>query len=240
MLFTASNSAGTSEIRLSKPVDGRDATTVTPGSEALWLGNGEEFLYNVDSGHAAVFSLRTMSMALLRDPGRRGHQMIAEKAVSPHAKAIALLLANDRAEWTVVVYEGDGFEHVTAFALNAARRIQFDSSIDRLFVSLQLPGSASTLTILDWKAEKIRHAGRYQGFDLTDVMAGEERKTIVVGATQSNDLWLYGRFGRRRLTTDGENLWGSMSPSGDLLLSKRMSSGQYVIWLQGLVNPPGR
>src|SRR4051794_3444476 len=67
LLFTAQTQTGASEIRVSSPV-GREARSVTSGADPLWLGGNDEFLYNVDSAHAAVFSLPTMSFTLLADP----------------------------------------------------------------------------------------------------------------------------------------------------------------------------
>ena len=41
---------------------------MTSGADPLWLGGNDEFLYSVDPSDAAVFSLPTMSFALLAEP----------------------------------------------------------------------------------------------------------------------------------------------------------------------------
>jgi serine/threonine-protein kinase len=111
LLFGATTAAGGTEIRLSGRRDGGQAKPITPGGEPIWMRNGKEFLYDIDPSHAASFSLPTMSFILLADPGLGGHQMIAEKAASPNADAVALLLVDESAQWAVAVYEGRGLEH---------------------------------------------------------------------------------------------------------------------------------
>jgi hypothetical protein len=76
ILFTSTAANGTTEILLSPTSDGSAAKPVTAGLEPLWLRNDEEFLYSIDPYHAAVFSLRTMTFALLPDPKVSGAQLL--------------------------------------------------------------------------------------------------------------------------------------------------------------------
>ena len=62
--------------------DGRDAKPVTPGSDPVWMMNGEEFAYSIDGAHAAVFSLPTMKFRLLGDRGLGSDQSILGKTAS--------------------------------------------------------------------------------------------------------------------------------------------------------------
>jgi hypothetical protein len=55
---------------------------------------------------------------------------------------------------------------------------------------------------------------------------------VLLGRHRSNDAWLYGSNGRRRLTSDGENFSAAMSAAGDLLLSKQGGDGGMSIWWQ--------
>jgi serine/threonine protein kinase len=231
VVYGATSVRGTAEVRYSKFLDGRDASIMTVGSDPLWLRSGEEFIYNVDSAHAAVFSLSTMAFTLLKDPQLTGHQLISEKAVSSRRDVVGLLFFEDRGGWTVVVYDGERFNRSTAFGMSAARRIRFDSETDRLFVSYYLANTVSTLASLDWQVGGIRNEGRIEGFDLTDlVRAGADR--IVVGRQESHDAWLHEGGKARQLTTDGETFSASMSSGGDLLLGRRTPTGAYSIWFK--------
>jgi serine/threonine protein kinase len=232
LLFMAQNAAGAMEIRLSNTKDGHRATTVTPGSDPLWLRNGEEFIYNIDAAHAAVFSLPTMSLTLLPDPHLGGHQNIVEKAVHPTADTVALLLFVDNSEMAVAFYEGRTFDYRKTFVVPAGLRIQFDDRSDDLLISYQLSGPVSTLAALDWRDGIFRNLGRYSGLALVGARAQEDR-TIVLGRAVSRDAWFNDGSGWHPLTSDGENYSAAISLTGDLLLSKRSDDGRFSIWSQG-------
>jgi hypothetical protein len=91
LLFTANTTAGGNEIRHSVHPDGSEATPLTAGSDAVWLMNGEEFAFSIDSSHAAVFSLPTKRLRLLADPGLGGLQTILGKTASAHSEGLALM-----------------------------------------------------------------------------------------------------------------------------------------------------
>src|SRR6185312_660394 len=77
LLFDSQNQAGASEIRLSDTPDGKAARVITSGADPMWLGRGgDEFVYDVDTSHEAVYSLPTMRFLLLGDPGFGVHRMI--------------------------------------------------------------------------------------------------------------------------------------------------------------------
>jgi WD40 repeat protein len=228
LLFTAQNAAGTSEIRISQP-DGHDAKVATSGSDPLWLPSGEEFLYEVDSTHAAIFSLPTMSLTLLPDPHLGGHQAIVQKAVHPSKDTVALSVFVDNSEPAVEFYEGGTFEYRKTFVVPAGLRIQFDDRGDNLLISYQLSGSVSTLAELDWRKGTYRNLGRYPGFDLIGARA-QGGQTLLLGRHVSKDIWLYDDSGGHPLTSDGENYSAAISPTGELLLSKRGADGNLSIW----------
>jgi dipeptidyl aminopeptidase/acylaminoacyl peptidase len=228
LLFVGQTVAGTSEIRLSAKGDGTDAISVTPGSEPIWLRSGEEFVYNLDSGHVAVFSIATMRYSLLADPGLGGRQLVADKGASSQTDTVALLFLNDRAEPIVAIYEGEAMDLRVASHFPASVGVRFDEK-DRLLVSHQLSASKSTLATFDWRAGSARELGLYPDLDLVD-FARAGPSEILLGRHLSRDLWLYDGFTRRELTTDGETTSGAISRNGDLLLGKRDGDGSYRIW----------
>jgi hypothetical protein len=237
LVYTAQNATGASEIRTARP-DGRDAKVATSGSDPVWLHSGEAFLYDIDSTHAAIFSLPTMSLTLLPDPHPGGHQVVVEKAVHPTKDAIALSVFVDDSTPAVAFYEGGAFEYRKSFIVPAARRIQFDGQDDTLLISHQ-SGSISTLAELDWRRGLYRNLGRYPGFDLIGARAQRER-TLLLGRHISKDIWLYDGSGGRQLTSDGVSCSGAISPTGDLLVSKLGDDGNFSIWSQGPVGAGNR
>ena len=56
LLSTAQTPAGVTEIRVAASREGRNGTTVTSGSDPTWLASDDEFVYDVDASHAAIFS----------------------------------------------------------------------------------------------------------------------------------------------------------------------------------------
>jgi serine/threonine protein kinase len=231
LLFTSKNTAGISFVYLSRSPDGRGAVPITPGDEPMWLKGGEEFVYGVDSAHVAVFSLATMTFSLVGDGGQSGRQMVSQKAVSPRGDAIALLLADERGQWSVVIFHGAGFTLRSAFSIPAARRIRFTNDSEKLLVSFQLARAMSTLTVLDWPRGTAKHVGTYPGFDLIDAGASSLGTTLLARRVLS-DVWLHEGGQKRRLTSDGQNFSAAVSIDGDLLLGRLTSSGQYTIWLK--------
>jgi hypothetical protein len=232
LLFTALNGSGTTEIRLSGQSDGAQAATIVSGFEPLWLPSGEEFAYNIDSFHAAVFVLPTSSSTLLSDADPRERRPILEKAASLATGEVAVLLGSTQAMPLIAIYGGNEVTLQKAFVVPGAFRLYFDSKSDRLLVSYQLSASRSSMTDLDWKNGILHEIGSYAGLDL--ITARQSGDSLVALARhRSKDVWLYGAGAPRRLTSDGQNFSAAMSPSGDLLISKRGSSGKLSIWWQG-------
>jgi WD40 repeat protein len=234
LLFTAQTQSGASEIRVSTP-DGREAKTVTSGADPLWLGGNDEFLYTVDSSHAAVFSLPTMSFTLLAEPnfGQR-RATILDKAVSQTASTVALLLATDNMEFGIAVYDQPPFEKAKVFAVPNPHQIQFEPKNDAIWFTLDAPQSSSTLAELDWRQPRLRSIARYPGFDLmwAAFPVGRATSKLLMARHSSSDVWLYSGKEKKKLTEDGADYSADLSPSGDLLVSRQGSDGAFSIWLR--------
>jgi hypothetical protein len=231
LLFTGQTQAGASEIRLSTP-EGRETTSVTSGADPLWLGGNDEFLYSVDSSHAAVFSLPTMSFALLAEPKFGQRRVILDKAVSQGGKTVALLMGADNSEFGIAVYDQPPFDQAKVFSIPEQYQIQFEPRNDAILVAYDSPQSSSALAELDWRHERLRTIGRYPGFDLTwsAFPVGRAASKILVARHSSSDVWLYDGTKRRKLTDDGADYSADLSPSGELLVSRLGSAGAFSIW----------
>ena len=236
LLFTSLTAAGTAEIRLSARPDGSDDKPITPGVEPVWLRSGDEFLYSIDPYHGAVFSLRTMNLTLLPDPGLGGRQLLAEKAASGRDDLAALLLVDDSNRIAIAVYEGVPLKLRSTSLLPAATRMNFDESSERLFVAYNLSKATSTLTALDSGQGRLSQVGRYSGFDLLGIhKVGDDR--VLLARSRARDAWLYDRAGRKRLTNDGETLSVAIAQDDSLLFTRRGEDGTFAIWLKGRDKP---
>ena len=237
LLFTAQTQAGASEIRLSSP-NGREAMSVTSGADPLWLGGNDEFLYSVDPSHVAVFSLPTMSFALLAEPKLGQRRVILDKAVSQTGKTVALLLGADNSEVGLAVYDQPPFEQAKVFWIPNQCPIQFEPRSDAILFSCAPSQSGSALTELDWRQETLRSVGKYPGFELVRAAFpnGQAATKLLVARHLSSDAWLYEGTKRRRLTTDGADYSADLSPSGELLVSRLGAAGSFSIWQ---INPDG-
>ena len=231
LLFTAQTQAGASEIRLSSP-DGQGATSVTSGADPLWLGGNDEFLYSVDPSHAAVFSLPTMSFALLAEPKLGPRPVILDKAVSQTGKTVALLVGADNSEVGLAVYSQPPFEQAKVFGIPDQCPIQFEPRTEAILFSYHASQSASALTELDWRQETLRSIGRYEGFKLERAAfpTGQAATKVLVARHMSSDVWLYEGTKRRRLTNDGADYSADRSPLGELLVSRLGAAGSFSIW----------
>jgi serine/threonine protein kinase len=229
LLFSAQTPAGASGIYLSEPPNGQGKTLLTSGSDPVWLGTDDEFVYDVDTSHAAVFSRPTMTMALLSDPEFGSHHVLVDAAAARSGDAIATLLGNDRTEFAVAVYGGQHFDTLHTFSVTVGTRIRFASDGELLLTSYRLPGIAAGIVRVDWRQQKVLSAGYFPGFDIVgaDLVGNDE---ILVIRQQSSDAWLDDGTRREQLTSDGQNSSAAMSEFGDLLLSKRDIEGNYAIW----------
>ena len=232
LLFTAQTQAGASEIRVSTP-DGREAKSVTSGADPLWLGGNDEFLYSVDSSHAAVFSLPAMSFTLLTDPKfGQGRASILNKAVSQSGNTVALVLGADNTEFGIAVYDQPPFEHAKVFAVPHPFQIQFEPGNDAILFEYDTPQSSPELVELDWRHERLRSIAKYPGFDLmwSAFPVGQAAAKLLVVRHFSSDVWLYNGKKKRKLTEDGADYSADLSPSGELLVSRLGAGGAFSIW----------
>ena len=230
LLFTATPPLGQPRSGCRTEPTARTPKSITPGSDPMWLRNGEEFLYGIDPIHAAVFSLPTMSFSLLAGSRPRRHQMIAEKAVSPRADALALLVGGrQRAVGSARLRRSRASITDGPSAFRRCTTSQFDRRSTVCCCRSTSRPSLSTLTSLDWRhgrfetswplswARDRRRRGRRR--ERTDLL-GRRRDRRTPGSTIGPD--------RRRLTNDGQSLLGApISPTGDLLLGKLADDGAH-------------
>jgi serine/threonine-protein kinase len=231
LLSTTTNRAGAMEVRLSTAKDGGSATNLTSGFDPEWLGGTDEFVYNVDNSHAAIFSMSTMSSTFLPSPAFGEHHAIAAKSVSRAGNSVAELLYDDKAEAMVAVLTGNLFEEVSAVSVPKGSAIWFADDGDDLLVSEPATSTGGGLVSIDWRRGRAVNIARYPGFDFAFRQRSDSGDVAIV-RRRSRDAWLRDGPTARRLTFDGKNYTAAMSATGVLLLSKRADSGAFSIWRQ--------
>jgi serine/threonine-protein kinase len=230
LLFMAHNGAGATEVRLSTSKDGGSATTITSGFDPTWLGGTDQFVYNADSSHTAIFSIPTMTSTFLSIPAFGQHQAESSKAVSADGKMIAELLYDDSGRGVVVVLSGSLFEDVIAFGVPVGATIQFSLGGADLLVSSPAVIGGNLTSVDPWGSHAV-NVGRYPGFDLALIRAAGRDRFATARRTVS-DVWLNEGSGGKRLTFDGTNYSAARSAEGVLLMSKRSEAGTLEIWRQ--------
>jgi serine/threonine-protein kinase len=230
LLFMAQNRAGATEVRLSTSKDGGSATTLTSGFDPTWLGGADQFVYNADSAHTAIFSIPTMTSTFLSIPAFGQHQGEGSKAASADGRVIAELLYDDSARGIVTVLTGHLFEDAVAFAVQMGSAIQFSPAGKDLLVSSPAV-TGGTLTSVDMSDGRAINVGRYPGFDLALIRAAG-RDQFAVARQKLRDVWSNEGSSSRRLTFDGTNYSAARSVDGSLLMEKRSAAGSLEIWRQ--------
>jgi hypothetical protein len=230
ILYMAVSTTGAKEIRFSRRADGGEAQTLTAGEDPVWMKTGDDFLYNLDASHVAVFALPTMSHTLLQSPGLDAHQTVFDKAASFKSDAVAVLNITNRSTWALTVYDGEALEHHRTVEVPSARSIAFDRR-DEILLTDNRSAAFSTATSLNWRTMKSRHLGRLPGLEVVNVN-GLGDGYLVVGRRRSKDVWEFRDGQQRRLTFDGDNYAVVRAGSGTLLLTKRAQDGSFSIWLR--------
>jgi serine/threonine-protein kinase len=227
LLFTAHTATGVNEVRMSKRLDGGESSSVVVGSDPLWMASGEEFLYQVDGVHPARFSLPTMAVSLLPDPGLGSGQMIADMTVDRGSNRVGVLFVDAQTNFALALYRDQAVE---VFSIPAARTARFDGT-DHVLLPNSAPASRSVLMKLDPNSATLTSVGRVPELQIVDV-AVDPRASLVLARRRSKDAWLYDSGQWRRLTVDGKNYSAAVSRSGEVLLSKIGDDGAAVIWSQ--------
>jgi serine/threonine protein kinase/Tol biopolymer transport system component len=227
LLFTQEAEGAVPRIVLAKG-DGSEPKVLTSGTEPLWLPNGEEFLFDVDSSHAGVFSIPTMSYNLLSDDRGQGKRVIYRKAIDPRGEFVAVEYNSDTTNNRVLqIHTLPNLGAVATWGLPfSARDVRFGAP--DLLISDET--GVGTLDRLDWKTGEARRIGFLPGAVLRTVTTIPNGTRVLLSSTERSDVWIFDP-GRppRQLTTDGHNFGAAWSPKGEVLVGRALPDGRYVI-----------
>jgi serine/threonine protein kinase len=234
LLYETIDQTGGHEISHSRSPDGEGGRVITKGRFPIWIPGSQDFVFDLDLTHAAVFSIPVMNSSLVSDD-LNGQRRLVEKAVSFRGDYLALRYLDDRGENLLAVHALPTLELQTTLSLNSsARNLHFDRRTDQAEVSVDGTQGNSLLALVDWRAGMARYHASLPAWDLRDSMTDERGDVLFVSRKLFNDLWEDPTPGAppRRLTTDGTNDNAAISPStGRLLVQKRRSNGEYVVML---------
>jgi serine/threonine-protein kinase len=230
LLFERYDSLGRRQIVLSQSPDGGSAEPLILGSNPIWMPSGKEFLFTADESHAAIFSLPTMSSALISET-LAGPRQIEGAAVSPDGSVVAVYYMDELLRKTVVVHRLPSLEIVATetFPKNA-RDFSFKDAKSLSF-SYDEPTGDASLVSYDWSTRTANRLGRIPGEDLRN-MGLQRGQLAFVSRSIGSDVWRYDPgVAPTQVTRGDEDYNPDMSVFGDLLVENRLPNGDEVIRL---------
>jgi hypothetical protein len=233
LLFESVDQTGALEIVHSRRPNGEGGRVITKGANPEWIANTEDFAFDLDLTHAAVFSIPVMNSSLVADDVS-GQRRLVEKAVSARGDLLVLRFLDDHGENLFIVHALPGLEALARFSLSGyARNLSFDRRTDLVQVSVDGPEGNAWLALVDWRAGMAHYQASLSEWDLRHALTDELDTTFFVSRRLAQDVWQYRSAGAApiRLTADGSNDNVARSASGRLLIQKRRRNGSYVLAL---------
>jgi hypothetical protein len=233
LLYETIDETGGHEIAHSRSPDGADGRVLTKGRYPEWIPNTEDFAFDIDLTHAAVFSIPVMNSSLVWDDVG-GQRRLVEKAISARGDFLALRYLDEHGENLFIVHSLPALEILATFSLaGSARNLRFDRRSDQLQVSVDGPQGNSLLALIDWRAGMAHYQASLVEWDLRNALTDDFDTTFLVSRRLMQDVWEYPAAGApgKRLTGDGTNDNAVRSASGRLLIQKRRRQGGYTVML---------
>jgi len=232
LLYESVDEAGVHQILYSHSPDGEGGRVLTKGMNPEWIPGTDDFVFDLDLTHAAVFSIPVMNSSVVPD-GSDGQRRLAGKAVSSRGNLLALRYVDARGENLFVVHSLPDLETRTTLSVaGSARNLRFDKRSDDLEVSVDGPQGNALLATVDWRAGMARYRASLNDWDLRGELS-DGATTFLLSRRLLDDVWEYPSPGAapRRLTADGNNDNVARSATGRLLIQRRRRSDGYVIML---------
>jgi len=233
LLYESVDDAGVHQILYSRSPDGEGGRVLTKGMNPEWIPSTDDFVFDLDLTHAAVFSIAVMNSSVVPDDSN-GQRRLAEKAVSARGNLLALRYLDARGENLFVIHALPDLETRATLSLtHSARNLRFDRRTDDLEVSVDGPDGNALLAKIDWRAAMARYHAALSNWDLRGELPDGQGTTFLLSRRLLDDVWEYTGPGAapRRLTTDGNNDNAALSITGRLLVQNRRHSDGYVIML---------
>jgi len=234
LLFQKRSDTGT-HVFLSTSPRGDAAKQIVRGSSPTWLPNGQEFVFEADGSHAAMFSIPTGEMTLLAEPAPPTKRVLSGEAVDAAGTRLAVRYTTSISDSQVIVYALPSLEILRQVEIPFAYGpMRFDgNSIEYIYEgksgALQLAsidlGPSHTVT------STVRAA--YSSADLKGVVTRTDADVIFSISRLRSDLWYQAGAALQRITDDGISAHGSYSSNHELLFQRELPDGRRVIFLRG-------
>jgi hypothetical protein len=222
---------GIQEIFLSETRDVTGGKQLIRGAAPTWLPNGQEFVFVLDTRHAAMFSVSTRQMVVVGDVGNE--YAIDDLAVDALGKSLAILYSSTSLGSVLIVY---GLPDLRVLSQSQvprwARNLTFDDVGNIRFTIVTREGSRQLVSTKSDTKDLTR---------IAFVPSSDIRETLTVGHTQLAiartvhfDLQSIDETGAiTALTSDGRSVHGSFSSSrGLVLIQRRLPDSREAIVLR--------
>jgi len=234
LLFERRSDTGT-HVFLSISPRGEHAKQIVRGSNPAWLPNGQEFIFEADSSHAAMFSIPTGEMALLGEPVSAAKKSVSGQAVDASGTRVAVRYMTSISHSLIVVYSIPSLEILRQFELPFTYGpMRFDG--DTIEYVYEGKGGSLQIASIDLApAHPIGSVVRaaYASADLKGVVTKSDGDVIFSISRLRSDLWYQTATDLERITDDGVSSHGSYSSNHELLLQRELPDGRRVIFLRG-------
>ncbi|HEX4405542.1 MAG TPA: protein kinase [Polyangia bacterium] len=219
-------SPGASPLIMRAKVDGQDAKPLINGAEPRWLPNGEEFLYDIDTAHAAIFSLPTMSSTIAPDDHGSATRYLYKKAVSPRGDLIAVAYNGDAGNRILDLYSLPDLHLAASWRVPLSiRGVGFTGNK----LTLTDTAGRGTLDFFDWRSGQGLRAATVEGQLESVFSAGG--MNVMLSSAKTSDVWIFNPGQKpRQLTHDGRSFSAAWSPTGDVLVSSQISDSRLAIF----------
>jgi hypothetical protein len=230
LLFSKTDSSG-SYIFLADSPDGTNAKRIVRGVSPQWLPNGQEFVFSIDSRHAAIFAISSGEMTVATD-GDSGVRQLGEYAVNRAGTRLAIRYAIGASESILVVHALPSLDVVGRIRIPAfAQRLHFGQEGESVFFSLEGGDGFSLLHSANLQNGTITRVGGVPRANVvTSLELGLSR--LVVTEKRRNDLWLDRGSSLVQVTSDGDSVHGDLSRTGDLVIQHRLNDGRLAVVLR--------
>jgi len=233
LLYESVDDAGGHQILYSHSPDGEGGRVLSNGMNPEWIPGTDDFVFDLDLTHAAVFSIPVMNSSVVPDDSN-GQRRLAGKAVSARGNLLALRYLDARGENLFVVHSLPDLETRATFSLaGSVRNMRFDMRTDDLEVSVDGPQGNALLATIDWRASMARYHASLTDWDLRSALSDGHGTTFLLSRRLLDDVWEYASptAQPQRLTSDGGNDNVALSAEGRLLVQNRRHADGYVIML---------
>jgi serine/threonine-protein kinase len=227
LLYMLTEPGKPTQIMYSRSANGTDARALTVGTDPIWRPGYDEFIFTLDEGHAALFSLTTMDFKIVENQG--GNSRLVEKAITNSGGLLALRYLDGHESSTLVLESVPDFRLVGRWDLpSGARHVSFAADERSLTLTTE---QKPELLSLDWSAAIALRLGSVSDGFIQSIHALNARQSLLATRTARSDVWIFDSEHRSRpLTSDGVNYSAAPRPDG-VLVQKRLADGRSVIYL---------